>query len=402
MVGAPAQPTIRINDVTVTEGGTANFAVTLSAASTQTITVVANTANGSAVAPGDFTARTNVTITFPAGTTSQPFAVTTIDDTATENAETFNVNLTAATNAAIADAQGVGTISANDPVAPPANATFTINDVTVAEGGTASFTVTRGGTTTTAVSVVANTADGSATAGSDYTARTGVTINFAAGVTTQAFTVATLTDAVTEGNETFNVNLSGASAGASITDAQGIGTITNVAPPPPNNATFSINDVTVAEGGTASFTVTRGGTTTTAVSVVANTADGSATAGSDYTARANVTLNFAAGVTTQAFTVATLTDAVTEGNETFNVNLSGASAGASITDAQGIGTITNVAPPPPNNATFSINDVTVAEGGTASFTVTRAGTTTTAVSVVASTADGTARQLQPTSPPAPT
>ncbi len=34
-----AQPSISINDVTVVEGGTANFAVTLSAASTQTVTV---------------------------------------------------------------------------------------------------------------------------------------------------------------------------------------------------------------------------------------------------------------------------------------------------------------------------------------------------------------------------
>ena len=100
--------------MTVTEGGTANFTVSLSAASAQQVTVVASTANGTATAGSDYTARANVTLTFPAGTTTQTFAVATINDTAVESAETFNVNLTGATNATIADAQGVGTINDND------------------------------------------------------------------------------------------------------------------------------------------------------------------------------------------------------------------------------------------------------------------------------------------------
>ena len=119
---AVVQPSITIGDVTVTEGQTANFTVSLSAASTQTVTVVASTANGSAVAPGDFTARSNVTITFPAGSTSQTFAVTTVNDTLVEQTETFTVNLIGATNATIGDAQGVGTILDND-VAPPSIST---------------------------------------------------------------------------------------------------------------------------------------------------------------------------------------------------------------------------------------------------------------------------------------
>ena len=114
-------PALSINDVTVTEGGTATFTVSLSAASTQTVTVVASTANGTAVAPGDYTARTGVTLTFAAGTTTQTFAVTTVNDTVVEPTETFNVNLTAATNATITDAQGVGTITDNDAAATRPN-----------------------------------------------------------------------------------------------------------------------------------------------------------------------------------------------------------------------------------------------------------------------------------------
>jgi cytochrome c2 len=109
-------PGLRINDVTVTEGGAATFTVSLSAASTQTVTVVASTANGTAVAPGDYTARSNVRLTFPAGTTTQNFAVVTVNDTSAEPTETFTVNLGAASNAILADAQGIGTIIDDEQV----------------------------------------------------------------------------------------------------------------------------------------------------------------------------------------------------------------------------------------------------------------------------------------------
>ena len=45
--------------------------------------------------------------------------MTTINDTAVEPTETFNVNLSGATNATIADAQGVGTINDNDTAPCP-------------------------------------------------------------------------------------------------------------------------------------------------------------------------------------------------------------------------------------------------------------------------------------------
>ena len=152
--------------------------MSLSAASTQTVTVVASTANDSAVAPGDYTGPQQRDADLRPGTTTQTFAVTTINDTAVESTELFKVNLSRATNATISDSEGVGTINDNDTAA---QASLSINDVTVTEGSPANFTVTRSGTTTTAVSVVASTANGSATAGSDYTARTSVTLNFATG-----------------------------------------------------------------------------------------------------------------------------------------------------------------------------------------------------------------------------
>jgi hypothetical protein len=84
------------------------------------------------------------------------------------------------------------------------------------------------------VTVSFATADGTATAGSDYVATSG-TLTFNPGVTTQTITVNVVGDTTVEPNETFLVNLS-APSNATIATGQGTGTIVNDdgAPPPPN------------------------------------------------------------------------------------------------------------------------------------------------------------------------
>ena len=130
--------TLVINDVTIAEGnaGTsvASFTVNLSPASAQTVTVQYATADGTAqddnpaTEDNDYQAKSG-TVTFNPGETSKPVTVNVNGDTVSENNETFNVNLSNATNATIAHSQGVGTIT-NDDAAP----TISINDVTVTEG----------------------------------------------------------------------------------------------------------------------------------------------------------------------------------------------------------------------------------------------------------------------------
>jgi hypothetical protein len=97
------------------------------------------------------------------------------------------------------------------------------------------------------------TSDGTATAGSDYTAASG-TVTFNPGVTSQQVVVTLLPDTLDEVNETFNVNLSSPTNGV-ISDNLGVATITDDDPPP----TLSVNDVTVSEGNsgtvTAGFTI---------------------------------------------------------------------------------------------------------------------------------------------------
>ncbi len=113
--------------------------------------------------------------------------------------------------------------------------------------------------------------------------------------------------------------------------------------PPSTTGSISISDVTVTEGNagtqTATFTVTRTGGTA-AFSVNYATVNGSATSGSDYVAQ-NGTLNFGSGVNAQTVSVTINGDITVEANETFFVNLSNATNGASIADTQGVGTINN-------------------------------------------------------------
>lgn len=112
-----ANRVLSIADAAVLEpnSGTTNasFTVRLSAAAPQPVTVRFATANGSALAPSDFAARTG-SVTFPAGTTTRTVTVPVVGDTLREVDETFAVRLSLPTNAGIADGSAVGTIRNND------------------------------------------------------------------------------------------------------------------------------------------------------------------------------------------------------------------------------------------------------------------------------------------------
>ena len=111
-------------------------------------------------------------------------------------------------------------------------------------------------------------------------------------------------------------------------------------------ATFSVADAEVeeAEGATLDFTVTLSRSRATAATVGYATSDGTAVAGSDYTA-ASDTLTFAAGETTKTVSVAVLDDAHDEDSETLTFTLSNP-VGAVLDDSEATGTISNDDPMP--------------------------------------------------------
>ncbi len=277
---------------------------------------------------------------------------------------------------------------------PVTSSSLTINDVTLSEGnaGTTNFnfTITRSNNTG-ASSVVVNTSNGTATAGSDFTAVTSQTVNFTAGGSlTATVTVPVSGDTTVEGNETFSVVLS-SPVNATISDGTGAGTINN-----DDSATFAVADRTLAEGnaGTTAFgfTVTLTGSVQGGFTLPFATSDGTATQPGDY-ANTSGTLTFAGTAgETQTATVNVVGETIVEANETFSLNLGSASvAGVTASDGTGLGTITN-----DDAASISVNDVTLAEGnaGTTAFTftVTLNNGVQGGFTVPFSTSDGTATQ----------
>lgn len=225
--------------------------------------------------------------------------------------------------------------------APPVRISVSGSSVIEGNAGIAplTFTVSLSAASASTVSVNYATANGSATAGSDYSATSG-TLSFAPGETTKTVTVDVIGDTAVEANETFSLTLAGASANASIATTSASGTITN--DDQQAVVSLAIASASALEGsGTFLITVTLSQATTSKVSVRFATANGTAVAGrtGDYTATSG-TLTFNPGETLKTIAVAVRNDSLVEADETFFVNLSRAS-GATIAVSRGTGTIVN-------------------------------------------------------------
>jgi hypothetical protein len=289
-------------------------------------------------------AKTTTGLRIPAGSTSKTFLVTINGDTSSEPDETFTVNLSNASGATIADGSGLGTITNDDAVATP---TLSIADASLSEGNsgtkTLSFTVSLSPTAAGTVSYDIATSNGTATAGTDYVASTLTGQQITAGQGSKTFVVTINGDATVEADETFNVTLSNVS-GATLGDGTAVGTISNDDSAGGGGPTLSIGDVSTTEGNSLTknltFTVTLSAAAATPVTYTIATADGTAAAPGDYTAKSLTGQSIPAGTLSKTFAVAIKGDRVVEPNETFFVNVS-AVTGATVADGQAIGTITN-------------------------------------------------------------
>ncbi|MEP7136085.1 MAG: ExeM/NucH family extracellular endonuclease [Chloroflexota bacterium] len=132
-----ALPNLTITDVSANEGNSGttsfNFVVNLSSpAGAGGVTFDIATQDDTATSPDDFAAQSLTGQTIPAGQSSFPFSVLVNGDIVNEADETFFVNVTNVTGAAVVDGQGEGTI-VNDDVAdaaPTVASTFPANGST--------------------------------------------------------------------------------------------------------------------------------------------------------------------------------------------------------------------------------------------------------------------------------
>ena len=239
----------------------------------------------------------------------------------------------------------------------PTDVNISVGDTSITEGNSGTklmtFTVSLDQASASAVTFDIATADGTATAGSDYVAKASTSQSIAAGQTSKTFTVTLNGDAVVEPDETVLVNLTNA-VGATIIDAQGVGTITN-----DDGPTLSIADAGFQEGNsgtkTLTFTVSLSQASIYPVTYNIYTVDGMAVAGSDFVGQSLVAETIPAGQTSKTFSITTYGDTAIEGNETLFVRMSNASV--PVTDGQARGMLIN-----DDGPVLSISDASVTEG----------------------------------------
>ncbi|NOX75807.1 MAG: hypothetical protein GXP17_04175 [Gammaproteobacteria bacterium] len=225
----PTFPALHVGDINVTEGNsgttTAEFTITLSTDSTDTVTVDYATSGTTATAPDDYQSKTG-TLSFAPGETSKTVTVNVVADTNMEPDEIFKLTLSNPSNAQINKAVGMATIINDDVSALPA---LQIGGTSITEGNsgttTAEFTITLSTSSTDTVTIDYATSDITATAPDDYQGKNG-TLSFAPGETSKTITVNVITDVIAELDETFKMTLSNP-GNANLNDAVGVTTIIN-------------------------------------------------------------------------------------------------------------------------------------------------------------------------------
>ena len=337
--------TLQVRDAAAREGGTLSFEMELSRAVEAPVTVDYETADGTATAGRDYTAQRG-TVRFARGQTRRTVAVPVLRDEEAEDAETVVLRLSnaraegteAPVEVTVAEAQGM--IEDVAPQVPSGGLTASFVDVPAAHDGQTAFTLR------IAFSEPLSWMNG-------QRLREDV-VAVSAGRATKAGRVnrrRDLWELTVEPDSLADVTVTLAGGAAcdtpqAVCTADGrtlANTISTVVRGP---VTVSVADARVREapGATLDFAVTLSRAAAGAVTVDYRTVDGSARAGSDYTARQG-TLSFAAGETEQTVRVAVLDDAHDEGDEKMGLVLYRAS-GAIRDDYVAVGTIENADPLP--------------------------------------------------------
>ncbi|MEQ9577408.1 MAG: Calx-beta domain-containing protein [Marinoscillum sp.] len=266
---------------------------------------------------------------------------------------------------------------------------ISINDPSETEGTALTFTVSLSGAAPAGgVTVDYITSDGTAVAGTDYTAASG-TLTFAEGESSKEIAVTISGDETVEADETFTITLSNNTGDSEISDATGTGTITN-----DDQAIVTIADVSADEDdGSVTITLILDKTVDGGLTLDLSTSDGTATiADGDYTALAGETVTFSGTTGETEEVIITLgSDSKVENNETLTVSMGNlvvstvASGDIDITGGATV-TITN-----DDTARITINDVSGNEDdGPVALTATLDNPVEGGFSVDVNTIDGTA------------
>ncbi len=388
---------LSVGDAQVDEGDEGStemtFEVHLAPAQDAEVQVSYETLDVSATVEGGDYQSTQGQLTFQPGQTLQTLSVEVNGDLESEGDEVFQVRLFDPVGADLADDLGDGTIVDDDVATLP---TISIGDAGGLEGDSGStqveLTVTLSQPADGTVEVSYSTADGTATAGVDYQADTGLA-TIQPGETSTTITVSVLGDTAEEGDEFFTVVLS-EPQGAELGDGEGRVTVIDDDQPP----VLSIEDARVVEGDegqrSAVFTLRLEQQTKARVMVDFATRDGSALASDNDYVPVSGRLDFDSGDSTVTLEVPVIGDLRPEDDETFFVDLS-APDGAVLGDATAQALIVDDdSDGGPGGSAGSIRlipaEAAMEGAGPAVIQVERFGGSTGVVSVLLSTADASA------------
>ena len=361
-VVAVALPVLSIGDASVDEGDSGDrttlyLTVTLSRAWSGPVTVRWSTADGTAAAGRDYTAG-NGSLTFGAGETGKTVSVSVTGDEVDEPDETFTVRLSSPSGATIGDGTATGTIRDDDDA--PAVTLVLTPDSIEENGGLSTVTARLDRPSSEATTVTVTVTPVLPAVADDYTLSLNLELTVAADETesTGAVTVTAVDNAVDAPDKVVMVSATAANP-QGVTAPEDV-TLTIVDDDEP---VLSIDDASVDEGDSGSttmqFTVMLDPSARGEVTVDWASADGTATAGTDYTA-GNGSLTFSAGETSRTVTVSVTGDHMDEPDETLTVTLSSPS-GATIEDGTGTGTIVDDDDPP--TVTLVLTPDTIEENG---------------------------------------
>ncbi len=359
---SPRVPSARVADSEANEtDGAIEFKVTLNRPldgdrpQSRTVTVSYATSDGSAVAGEDYVHKSG-TLTFPGKETEKTVSVRLINDGMEDDGETFDLILSNAQRATIADPVATGTIRntelltasfENVPESHDGSTAFSLrvsfSEDLAAEGavGKLGQALSLSGATRGTVSRVEERLD-------LYEFPVQPSGTDAVTVSLSATTDCAANDALcTADGKALSQTLSATVAGPPVTPA------------------LSVADASATEGSAVVFTVSLSPASTDQVTVAYATSGASATSGTDFTASSG-TLTFAANETSKTVSVATTDDTTDEENETFTLTLS-SPTNATLGTATATGTINDNDATP---LTASFADVPASHDGSNAFTFT--------------------------------
>jgi hypothetical protein len=375
--------------------GTLTVSVTRTGGSSGPVSVAYATADGTAAAGKDFTAAKGTLEWADGDALAKTVSIPISNATPFSGSKTFSFTLSGPSPMATIGNPTSATVTiAGDTSAAVGSFQLSKSSYSVAQNaGTVTVSVNRTGGSSGAASVAYKTTNGTAVAGTDFTAASG-TLKWASGeIAAKTFAVTISNAATFSGNKTFSVVLSNPSALATVS-SPGSATVTIAG----NNAAaagsleLSASTYTVAQNaGSMTVTVNRTGGSSGAASVAYKTTNGTAVTGTDFTA-ASGTLKWTDGdAAAKTFSVAVSNASPFSGSKTFNIALSSATVATLGSPGSATARINGDAAAAVGSLQLSGSSYSVAQsGGSLTITVNRTGGSKGAVSVAYDTTNGSA------------